>query len=177
MGIAASAEFSSFNSAELKENRGGGDVLLQMGDVGRSGNRHDPGFWANNQASATWAGEAFLRSAQVLTNTSAMLAGNASGAKRGTAARKSRCSKWLVAVTVPARKPMPSGLPGTKPIPSSSQSVRTSASGPRHASSVRSGSPPPVPTRAHAGSFEGLGQSRSGALCLDQSGPRSQRLC
>jgi hypothetical protein len=40
--------------------------------------------------------------------------------------------KMVEASMVPVRKPLPSGLKGTKPIPSSSHASSTSASGRRH---------------------------------------------
>ncbi len=47
-------------------------------------------------------------------------------------ARTSPAANCWSAVTVPVRKPLPSGLNGTKPMPSSSNTGRTSASGSRH---------------------------------------------
>jgi hypothetical protein len=41
-------------------------------------------------------------------------------------------SKLVDALTVPVRKPLPSGLYGTKPMPSSSHAASTSSSGRRH---------------------------------------------
>jgi hypothetical protein len=64
--------------------------------------------------------------------TRARLAFNASGAKRGTWVRKSEESNWVFASILPVRKPAPSGLKGTKPMPSSSRVGRISDSGPRH---------------------------------------------
>jgi len=53
--------------------------------------------------------------------------------KRGMVLRMSLlASKLVEAVMVPVRKPLPSGLNGTKPIPSSSQAASTSSSGRRH---------------------------------------------
>src|SRR3954467_12198213 len=46
--------------------------------------------------------------------------------------RKSVLSKAVFSSIAPVRKPLPSGLNGTKPIPSSSQRGRISASGSRH---------------------------------------------
>ena len=56
----------------------------------------------------------------------------ASGVKRGTMLRKSVLSKVVFSSILPVRKPLPSGLNGTKPIPSSSSVGRISASGSRH---------------------------------------------
>jgi hypothetical protein len=63
MEIAARAVFNSFNSAALKEievaatfsSRWATFVVPGMGTI--------QGFWASSQASASWAGEAFLRAA------------------------------------------------------------------------------------------------------------------
>ena len=52
--------------------------------------------------------------------------------KRGKAAlslKSSVGSKLVEGVIVPVKNPMPSGLQGTKPIPSSSHTARTSFSG------------------------------------------------
>jgi hypothetical protein len=77
------------------------------------------GFWARSQASAIWAGVAFLRSAMLPSrSTSARFAFRASGVKRGTVLRKSVLSKVVFSSILPVRKPRPSGLKGTKPIPS-----------------------------------------------------------
>ena len=56
----------------------------------------------------------------------------ASGEKRGTMLRKSLLSKVVVSSIVPVRKPLPSGLKGTKPMPSSSSVGSISCSGSRH---------------------------------------------
>jgi hypothetical protein len=62
-----------------------------------------------------------LRSAMLVRrSTTAWLFCNASGANRGIVARMSfPASKLVVAVTVPVRNPLPTGLYGTKPMPSS----------------------------------------------------------
>ena len=65
-------------------------------------------------------------------STSAWFAFRASGVKRGTVLRKSVLSKVVFSSILPVRKPLPSGLKGTKPIPSSSRVGRISASGSRH---------------------------------------------
>ena len=52
--------------------------------------------------------------------------------KRGTVLRKSVLSNVVLSSILPVRKPLPSGLNGTKPMPSSSRVGRTSASGSRH---------------------------------------------
>ncbi|MNS58890.1 hypothetical protein D3C72_918270 [compost metagenome] len=52
-----------------------------------------------------------------------MLAARASAAKRGDTERKSVGASSVVASILPVRKPAPSGLKGTKPMPSSSQAA------------------------------------------------------
>ena len=91
------------------------------------------GFWAKSHASAIWAGVAFFRSAILPSrSTSAWFAFIASGVKRGSVLRKSVLSSLVFSSISPVRKPLPSGLYGTKPIPSSSSVGITSFSGFRH---------------------------------------------
>ena len=91
------------------------------------------GFWASSQASAIWAGVAcFCAAISPSRSTRAWFAFRASGVKRGTMLRKSVLSNVVFSSIVPVRKPLPSGLKGTKPIPSSSSVGRTSSSGSRH---------------------------------------------
>ena len=52
--------------------------------------------------------------------------------KRGRLLRKSELSKVVFSFIFPVRKPFPSGLYGTRPMPSSSRAGITSASGLRH---------------------------------------------
>ena len=54
-----------------------------------------------------------------------MLCARASGVKRGEMSRKSLGVELGVASILPVRKPAPSGLNGTKPMPSSSQAAST----------------------------------------------------
>src|SRR5258706_2412233 len=68
----------------------------------------------------------------VRRSTMAWFAFRASGVKRGTLLRKSELSNLVLSSIFPVRKPLPSGLKGTKPIPSSSRVGITSASGSRH---------------------------------------------
>src|SRR6185295_9005483 len=84
------------------------------------------GFWASSQASAICAGVACLRWAmRVKRSTTAMLAARASAAKRGDILRKSVLLKLVLVSILPVRNPAPSGLNGSKPIPSSSQTAST----------------------------------------------------
>src|SRR5271169_4376833 len=90
------------------------------------------GFRASNQASAIWAGVAFLLLAILLSKSiSPWFALRASGAKRGSVLRKSLLSNFVFSLILPVRKPLPSGLYGTKPIPSSSSVGMISVSGSR----------------------------------------------
>jgi len=57
-----------------------------------------------------------------------------SGVKRGTEARKSPLAKVVVSSIFPVRKPRPSGLNGTRPMPSSSRTGNVFDSGSRHQS-------------------------------------------
>jgi hypothetical protein len=76
-----------------------------------------------------------LRAANALSqSTNARLAFRFSGVKRGTTLRKSVLSKLVASSIFPVRKPFPSGLKGTKPMPSSSSVGRISASGSRNQS-------------------------------------------
>ena len=92
------------------------------------------GFCASSQASAIWAGVAFFRVRDRCRadRRSAWFALRASGVKRGTMLRKSVLSNEVFSSILPVRKPLPSGLKGTKPMPSSSSVGSTSASGSRH---------------------------------------------
>jgi hypothetical protein len=92
------------------------------------------GFWASSHASATCAGVASLRAATSCSSwTKARFAWRASAsAKRGTVLRKSPLAYWVVWSMVPVRKPLPSGLNGTKPTPSSSRVGTICSSGSRH---------------------------------------------
>src|SRR5712691_8817789 len=91
------------------------------------------GFFASSHASAICAGVAFFRSAiPASRSTSARFAFRFSGVKRGTMLRKSELSNVVVSSIFPVRKPLPRGLNGTNPIPSSSSAGNSSASGSRH---------------------------------------------
>jgi hypothetical protein len=53
----------------------------------------------------------------------AWLAARASAANRGTLLRKSPASNVVVVSIVPVRKPLPRGLNGTNPMPSSDENT------------------------------------------------------
>ncbi len=93
------------------------------------------GFWARSHASAICAGVACFRLAtSPSTSTSAWFALRAAGVKRGTMLRKSLFSNVVFSSIFPVRRPFPSGLNGTNPMPSSSSAGRSSSSGVRHQS-------------------------------------------
>jgi len=86
-----------------------------------------------SQASAIWPGAARFRSAQRFTSsTSARLCGRFSGEKRDSTPRMSPSANRVFRSMAPVRNPTPSGLHGTKPMPSSWQSEMITPSGPRH---------------------------------------------
>ena len=66
------------------------------------------------------------------SSTRARLCSSASPENRGICARRSLAAKVVEVSTVPVRKPLPSGLNGTNPMPSSAQAASTSCSGRRH---------------------------------------------
>src|SRR5688572_13634997 len=78
------------------------------------------GFFARSHAKAIWAGvAAFSEAIDPKTSTRDWFAFRASTVKRGTLLRKSVLSKEVLSSILPVRNPLPSGLNGTKPIPSS----------------------------------------------------------
>src|SRR5258705_2890556 len=87
------------------------------------------GFCASSHASAICAGVAFFCSAILPSrSTNALFALRFSGVKRGTTVRKSVLSNLVSSVIFPVRKPLPSGLNGTNPLPRFSWVWSTSAS-------------------------------------------------
>src|ERR1700747_2095881 len=93
------------------------------------------GFFPSSPASAICAGVAFFFFAkELITSTKAWFALRFSGLNRGTLLRKSVLSNLVSASILPVRKPLPSGLNGTKPIPSSSKVGITVLSGSRQKS-------------------------------------------
>ncbi len=88
------------------------------------------GFCASSQASATCAGVACFRTANAFSHsTNARLALRFSAVNRGTTFRKSVLSNVVDSSILPVRKPFPSGLKGTNPMPSSSRVGMIPASG------------------------------------------------
>src|SRR5213594_123911 len=91
------------------------------------------GFQASSHASAICAGVAVFRFAIVRsTSTSARFDFRASGVKRVTMLRKSELTNVVFSSIVPVRKPLPRGLNGTNPMPSSSRVGSSSSSGRLH---------------------------------------------
>ena len=83
-------------------------------------------------ARASWPGvQPFAAASSCTLRTSARLAAKFSPWKRGECRRKSSAAKSSGEVIAPVRKPRPSGLYATKPMPSSRTVGRMSASGSR----------------------------------------------
>lgn len=91
------------------------------------------GLCASSQASTICAGTACLAAAtRPSRSTNAWFFSIASGVKRGRMLRKSPSASLVPLLVAPVRKPLPSGLQCTKPMPSSSQAPNTPlVSGPR----------------------------------------------
>ena len=88
------------------------------------------GCWARSQASAICAGVAPLASAmRPSRSTTAWLAARASAVNRGRMARMSPSPNSVAWSMRPVRKPRPSGLNGTRPMPSSSRTPMISCLG------------------------------------------------
>jgi hypothetical protein len=76
------------------------------------------GFCASSHASAIWAGVApFLVAIRLTRSTMGWFACSASRVKRGKRLRTSELSKDAEGAMLAVRKPCPSGLQGTNPIP------------------------------------------------------------
>src|SRR5215212_6557701 len=109
------------------------NVLFETVQLGRTGDRDDPRLLGEQPGERDLRGRCVLAygdpSQQV---DKAVLAFRASGSKRGTVLRKSPGSKVVVSSILPVRNPLPSGLKGTKPMPSSVSVGRICSSGSRH---------------------------------------------
>jgi hypothetical protein len=93
------------------------------------------GRCVSSQASATCAGVApFVAAILLSRSTRAWLAVRASGVNRGMVLRMSPLSKAVLSLIRPVRNPVPRGVKGTKPMPSSSRVGMISAFGSRHRS-------------------------------------------
>ena len=112
---------------------GGGEVLLESVQLGGAGDGHDPRLLGEQPGERNLPGVAPLAAAMALTSsTSARLCSSASPENRGICARRSFSAKVVEVSTVPVRKPLPRGLKGTKPMPSSAHAASTPCSGRRH---------------------------------------------
>ncbi len=124
--IAATARFSSVSSSGVKFTASEPifSNICAICVVPGIGTIH--GFCAISQASEIWAGVACFRSVQCFSkSTSARLWDKFSGVKRVSVLRKSLSANLVLSSMAPVRNPTPSGIQGTKPMPSSSQSVRS----------------------------------------------------
>jgi hypothetical protein len=139
-GIARTLDFDlrrcAINLAKIvstEPNPSATEVFLESTPFGGSRNRRDPGFCASSQASAICAGVACFCSANVFNHaTNARFAFRFSSVNRGTTLRKSVESNVVLSSIVPVRKPLPRGLKGTNPMPSSCSVGSVSRSGSRH---------------------------------------------
>jgi hypothetical protein len=115
---------------------GGRKVLLEPVELGGAWDRDDPRLLDEEPGKR----DLRRRRALPLRNTGKQVdegafAARASGStKRGTVLRKSPLANSVVVSIFPVRKPLPSGLKGTKPMPSSSSVGRIASSGSRHQS-------------------------------------------
>ena len=106
--------------------RGGADVLPDAVHLGGARDGHDPRPLREQPCQGDLSGRDLLAAAMApIRSTSAWLALRASGEKRGTMLRKSSLANVVLSSILPVRKPLPRGLNGTKPIPSSSHVGRT----------------------------------------------------
>lgn len=111
---------------------GGTDVLLQAAQFRRARDRHDPWLLLQQpgQRNLGWRGLS-ARSDAAEQIDQRLFALIASGVKRGSVLRRSVESSLVLSFIAPVRNPFPSGLYGTKPMPSSSSAGSTPFSGRR----------------------------------------------
>ena len=112
---------------------GRADVLLETMPLGRTRDRHDPRLLGEQPRERHLSGRRLLAFGDGPA-AAPPTPGSPSGSpaeKRGTVLRKSPLSNVVVSSIRPVRKPLPSGLKGTKPMPSSSSVGSTSRSGSR----------------------------------------------
>ena len=109
------------------------EVLLQALQLRGARDRNDPRLLGEQPGERDLRGRRLLPFGDPAEQIDqAWFAFRASGVKRGTMLRKSVLSNVVFSSILPVRKPLPSGLNGTKPIPSSSSVGSTSASGSLH---------------------------------------------
>lgn len=112
---------------------GRADILLEALELRGSGNRNDPRFLGKQPGERDLGRRGVLPGGDFAEQIDqGLVALRASGVKRGTMLRKSLLSNFVFSLMAPVRNPLPSGLNGTKPIPSSSSAGSTSFSGSRH---------------------------------------------
>ena len=112
-----------------KLDRRRGDVLIKAAELGRAGDWNDPRLLGQQPCQRDLRGRGMLLRADVFQQITGLFALRASGVKRGKLVRLSLPPKVVVSSILPVRKPLPRGLKGTKPIPSSSQAGDASVSG------------------------------------------------
>ena len=121
------AEIAALSSTEPA------DIFFQAMQLGGAGDRHDPRFLRQQPGERDLRGVAFLLAAIALAYRQGPgWPCDFRPEKRGTTLRKSVLSKLVLSSIAPVRKPLPSGLKGTKPMPSSSSGGKISFSGSRH---------------------------------------------
>ena len=99
----------------------------QAVELRRAGDRDDPWLLREQPGERDLRGRCVLALRDLLQQVDEdLFAWRASGAKRGTMLRKSPLVELVVSSTFPVRNPLPSGLNGTKPMPSSSSVGRIS---------------------------------------------------
>ena len=96
------------------------EVLLQTREFRGARDRDDPRLLGQQPGERDLRGGRLLCATSRSSATSAWFAPARPAAKRGTLARKSELSNRVAASILPVRNPAPSGLKGTKPMPSSS---------------------------------------------------------
>jgi hypothetical protein len=108
--------------------------------LGGARNRHDPRLLRQQPGQRDLGRRRAFALRDLAQQIDQRLVGlRASGVKRGRLLRKSLLSNCVVLSSMaPVRKPLPSGLKGTKPMPSSSSSGRISLPARASTASIRS---------------------------------------
>jgi hypothetical protein len=125
-------ELAEFGGRQL--DFGGAEILLESVRLAGAGNGDDPGLLRQQpgQGDLSRCRTLAIGDARQQVDDSLVVLPRF-GVNRGIVARMSLpASKLVEASMVPVRNPLPSGLSGTNPIPSSSQAASTSSSGRRH---------------------------------------------
>ena len=108
----------------------GADILLQPMQLRGARDRNNPRLLREKPGQRNLSGQRFLPPGDSAEQVDqGLIAFIASGVKRGSVLRKSVLSSLVFSFIAPVRKPLPRGLYGTKPIPSSSRVGITSFSG------------------------------------------------